>query len=94
LLTCRVPESGAQRNRRPTSVSLVERRCEQAETRLRVHFDKPRAEKEDFAVCVVGMTLVDDWSVRLAEWVELLGLLGVKKIFLYTILPHHNLKKV
>jgi hypothetical protein len=91
LLTCRVP--GSHRHKTPVAVSLVKGRCDQARNRLQVVFDHPERKKR-FAVCVVGMTLVDDLSVRVVEWVELLGLLGVSKIFLYRLFLHPNLEKV
>ncbi|RWS27472.1 Glycosyltransferase-like protein, partial [Leptotrombidium deliense] len=51
--------------------------------------------KEEFAVCVKGLDFLhEDLSVRLVEWIELLNILGAKKIFLYELEMHPNISKV
>lgn len=78
----------------PDSVSLVENRCDKAHNNLRVINNRPPV-KQDFAVCVKGLDFLhDDLSVRVIEWIELLKLLGAKKIFLYELEIHSNLSKV
>ena len=92
LLTCQVPKS--QHGKVPASVSVVEKPCQAANNNLRVLFDKP-VEKQGFAVCVKGLDFLhQDLSVRLIEWIELLGALGASKIFLYEFAVHPNMTKV
>merc|ERR1711878_199897 len=52
-------------------------------------------EKKKFAVCVKGLDFPeDDLSIRLTEWLEVLGSLGADKIFLYNLEVHPNITKV
>ena len=93
IIACKVPPS--HRNRGPpVSVSLVEKRCSTASNNLRVTYNKP-TQRKGFAVCVKGLDfLYDDLSVRLVEWIELIGLLGADKIFFYELQVHTNVSKV
>lgn len=92
LIACPIPES--YRNLVPSSVSLVENPCDNTTNNLRVIYDKP-AEKKDFAVCVKGLDFLhEDLSVRLVEWIELLGLLGADKIYFYELQVHPNITKI
>ncbi|XP_022657968.1 uncharacterized protein LOC111248999 [Varroa destructor] len=78
----------------PSSVSLVERQCTPPTNNVRVIHNAPEI-KQDFAVCVKGLDfLKDDLSVRLVEWIELLNILGAKKIFFYELEVHPNISKV
>lgn len=48
-----------------------------------------------FGVCVKGLDFLhNDQSYRLIEWIELLLLLGVQKIFFYEFSVHPNVKNV
>ncbi|CAG7815136.1 unnamed protein product [Allacma fusca] len=92
LLACQVPRS--HHGKVPASVSVVEKPCHAANNNLRVLFDKP-VKKKNFAVCVKGMDFLhEDLSVRLVEWIELLGILGADKIFFYELAVHPNITKV
>jgi len=94
LISCMLPTHGVHRNKVPISVSMTEKGCEPATNNLRVNHDVP-AKKGRFAVCVKGLDfLQQDLSVRLVEWIELLGLLGADKIFLYELEVHPNISKV
>ncbi|KAJ8666839.1 hypothetical protein QAD02_008501 [Eretmocerus hayati] len=95
VIACKVPPS-QWRKGPPVSVSLVERRCETASNNLRVQYNKPPdGRKRDFAVCVKGLDFLhEDLSVRLVEWIELIGLLGADKIFFYQLQVHPNVSKV
>lgn len=78
----------------PDSVSIVRKKCEKVTNNLRIINNKP-AIREDFAVCVKGLDfLFEDISVRLVEWIEMLNILGAKKIFLYELEVHPNISKV
>lgn len=94
LLSCKIPES--HRDKIPSSVSLVEGKCDIATTNLRITYNQlPVGEaKEGFAVCVKGMDYVDDLSDRLTEWIELVSALGADKIFLYDLGVHPSVSQL
>ncbi|XP_066959543.1 uncharacterized protein [Macrobrachium rosenbergii] len=94
LMACRIPKE--HHHLVPVSVSLVEKPCEKATTNLKVIYNLPLSGlKEDFAVCVKGLDFPGtDLSVRITEWLELLFLLGVSKVFMYDIEVHPNVAKV
>jgi len=96
LISCQLPTKGVWSHRVPISVSMTEKGCEPATNNLRVNNDlPPQGKKGRFAVCVKGLDfLQDDLSIRLVEWIELLGLLGADKIFLYQLEVHPNISKV
>ncbi|XP_075219198.1 uncharacterized protein LOC142323449 [Lycorma delicatula] len=92
LIACQIPQP--YHKRIPASVSLVEKVCDIASNNIRVIYNKP-AKKKDFAVCVKGLDFLhDDLSVRLVEWIELLGILGADKVFFYELQVHPNISKV
>lgn len=92
LIACVLPEN--VKNIVPKSVSLVEKYCDTAKNNMKVYNNKPE-EKKDFAVCVKGMDfLKSDLSVKLAEWIELLHLLGADKTFFYILNVHPNITKI
>ena len=79
----------------PLAVSLVEEECETPTNYLNIIYNLPTGEKAKFAVCVKGMDFpLDDLSVRMVEWLEVLKALGADKIFLYNLDVHPNVKKV
>ena len=57
---------------------------------LKVIYNRPEGTepKKNFAVCVKGLDMPDDLSLRLAEWIELVIAMGADKIFLYTYEVH------
>lgn len=92
LIACQIPKS--HHGKVPVSVSMVERPCDTATNHLRVLYDRPKA-KKGFAVCVKGLDFLhEDLSVRLVEWIELLGILGAEKVFFYELQVHPNISKV
>ncbi|XP_012220874.2 uncharacterized protein [Linepithema humile] len=94
VIACQVPPQAVTANKPPSSVSLVERRCDAASNHLRVIYNKPER-KKDFAVCVKGLDFLhEDLSVRLIEWIELIHLLGADKIYFYELQVHPNVTKV
>ncbi|XP_068224430.1 uncharacterized protein [Palaemon carinicauda] len=94
LFSCHVPGDYGQSV--PQAVSLVEKPCDMAKVNLRVFNNLPESgSKEDFAVCVKGLTIpFSDQSARLVEWLELLFILGANKVFLYEFEVHPNVSKV
>lgn len=93
VIACKLPQSHWHKGV-PGSVSLVEKRCKTATNNLKVIYNKPN-KKKDFAVCVKGLDFLhEDLSVRLVEWIELIGLLGADKIFFYELQVHPNISKV
>uniref|UniRef100_A0A0A9YC52 Glycosyltransferase family 92 protein n=2 Tax=Lygus hesperus TaxID=30085 RepID=A0A0A9YC52_LYGHE len=92
LIACQIPEP--YHSKVPLSVSIVEKVCDNATNNLRVIYNKP-PKKGGFAVCVKGLDFqYTDLSVRMVEWIELLGLLGAEKIFFYELQVHQNISKV
>ena len=95
MLACQLPQSHWKEV--PISVSVVEHVCDLATNNLRVNYNvlAPGESKKKFAVCVKGLDFpTDDMSVRMAEWIEMLNLLGADKIFLYNLEVHPNVTKV
>ncbi|EFN64497.1 hypothetical protein EAG_01835 [Camponotus floridanus] len=92
VIACRVPPQAS--GKPPSSVSVVEKRCDTATNHLRVIYNKPER-KKGFAVCVKGLDFLhEDLSVRLVEWIELISLLGADKIYFYELQVHPNVTKV
>lgn len=72
----------------------MEKPCYAANNNIKVQFTKPE-KKKGFAVCVKGLDFLhEDLSVRLVEWIEMLGILGADKIFFYELAVHPNITKV
>lgn len=93
LISCPVPKIGNS-SYIPDSVSLIQNICDRPTNILKVIYKRPD-KKENFAVCVKGLDfLYEDISVKLIEWIELLHLLGAKKIFMYELETHPNVSKV
>ncbi|XP_015115753.1 uncharacterized protein LOC107040257 [Diachasma alloeum] len=93
VIACKVPQSQWTKGP-PASVSIVEKPCDAARNNLRVIYNKPKVKKE-FAVCVKGLDFLhEDLSVRLVEWIELIGILGADKIYFYQLQVHPNMTKV
>lgn len=95
LMQCVVPAE-RRHSAPPLSVSLVEAKCDKAKNNLRVVNDvlPPGEQKKDFAVCVKGLDILADISLRIVEWLELLFLLGADKVFMYDLDVHPNVSKV
>lgn len=95
IITCKIPRiKSLPKDFYPTSVSLVDNRCQKANNNLKIINNRPE-EKKEFAVCVKGLDFLhEDLSVRLVEWIELLRILGASKIFLYDLEIHPNISKV
>ena len=51
-------------------------------------------EKRGIAVCSKGLSQLEDVSLRIIEWIELLRALGVDKIILPILAVHSNVMKV
>lgn len=93
VIACKIPQTHWKKGP-PASISIVENPCDTASNNLRVIYNKPKIKKE-FAVCVKGLDFLhEDLSVRLVEWIELIGLLGADKIFFYQLQVHPNVTKV
>ncbi|GFU18553.1 glycosyltransferase family 92 protein [Nephila pilipes] len=91
IISCPLPPSLPQA---PNSVSLVGGKLKKISNNLKITYHNP-GKREDFAVCVKGLDfLFEDLSVRLIEWIELLSILGAKKIFFYLLEVHPNISKV
>ena len=54
----------------------------------------PVSEREEFGVCVKGLSVLDDQSLKIAEWIEILKVLGASKIYLPILSVHENIHRV
>ena len=76
-------------------MSLVEKSCDKADNLMRVRYNKVEQPKKGFAVCVKRMVVSNlDIAVRLAEWIELMAILGAEKIFFYVVEIEPKMQKV
>ena len=91
ILACPIPAEHA--NRTPILVSVAEGACDTATVLLKVIYNKLEPKKK-FAVCVKGLDMPDDLSVRLAEWIELVIAMGADKIFLYSYEVHPKVARL
>ena len=94
-MTCPLPR--AYRNKVPTSVSIVNAACDKPPTNnIKVTYNLPSDEepKKKFAVCMKALTFMDDRSVQLVEWIEIVKALGAEQIFFYILENHPNIYKV
>lgn len=90
LIGCRNPIP----SRVPLSVSLVEKKCDNATNHLRVINNYPKnKKKKPFAVCAKDLDFMDDQTTMITEWIEILSLVGADKIFIYVIKIHPNMMK-
>ena len=96
LLTCKVPFHQGQKL--PLAVSIVDDEAKKSKKYIPSNYlkvnDPVAKEKNDFAVCVKSYLLEENQTSRLVEWIELLSILGVKKIFIYELFVHPEIKKV
>ncbi|XP_049779911.1 uncharacterized protein LOC126176783 [Schistocerca cancellata] len=92
LISCKVPDS--HKSKVPAVVSVVEHQCDTATASLRISHEKPE-KKKGFAVCVKGLDFKHaDMTLRLVEWIELLGILGADKVYLYELQTHPNMSRL
>lgn len=78
----------------PSAVSLVVRDCEVASNYLRVIYNPPEIGKvKPVGVCVRLYDFTEDRTVTIVEWIEILQLLGVDKVFVYVINVHPRMMK-
>ena len=69
-----------------------ENHCFEASNYLKLNYNDE--EKNDFAVCVKGYIFEKSHSAKLIEWIELLSILGVRKIFIYELGGDPDVRKV
>ncbi|KAM7350267.1 uncharacterized protein ACRADG_008882 [Cochliomyia hominivorax] len=98
LLSCKLPQNmNISGDPIPKAVNLVEHQCDTAANSLKVVYNKPEypEKKQQFAVCVKGLEFpYEDQSSRLVEWLEMLKILGVHKVYMYELNIHVNISKV
>ena len=95
IISCGIPKE--VESMVPRAVSLISTNdCpKKAHNSLRVIYEKPNKTKESFAVCLKAFRLtVNDLSLRLIEWLELLRILGFSKVFVYFFSIHPNMERV
>ena len=82
LLTCYVPMN--KNTHAPSAISIIDNRsqkreCHHPSNYLKVVYNI--GEKKDFAVCVRGLHFLNNISLKLIEWIELMSLMGANKYF-------------
>ena len=94
LMTCHLPEDYLKKI--PKSVSLVNSNCSQATNNLKVNYNLPTESepKQLFGVCMKAVTITNDESDEIIQWIEMLRVLGASKIFFYILWVHPNILKV
>ena len=96
MMVCPLPP--AFTHKIPGSVSLVENSCDKPTNNLKVIYNPPKSgdrnKKQSFVVCSKQLSILDDQSLQIAEWFEILSALGAEKIDLKTIGTHKNIDKV
>ena len=96
MLSC--PALEAREDRVPVSVSLVQAECQQGvkpSNNLRILDRRPEhGDKRGIGVCSKSLAFVDDESMKIIEWIELLRALGADKIMLSVLFVHPNIQKV
>ncbi len=99
LMTCDIPEE--LRLFIPKAISLIDYDlgfgCYHLEltNNLRINYDSNNNIKEEFGACVQALRYSTvDYSIRLIEWLELLKILGVHKVYFYKFSVHNNMEKV
>ena len=96
MLSCQALE--AKEDRIPVSVSLVQTECQKGvkpSNNLRI-FNRHRKDgkKRGIAVCSKALSLLEDYSMRFIEWIELVLALGAEKVIIGALSVHPNLRKV
>ena len=80
------------------SVSLVQAECQKGvkpSNNLRI-FNRHRKDgkKRGIAMCSKALSLLEDYSMRFIEWIELVRALGAEKVIIGALSVHPNLRKV
>lgn len=69
--------------------------CDQATNALRIIHNEAKESKKPFGVCIKALEMpFADFSVRLVEWLEIIKLMAVDKVFMYHLHLHPNVTKV
>lgn len=89
MISCPLPNN----NEPPTAVSISENQCGSASTFFRLNTVRV-SHRQHLAVCVKGLDLLNDESIRLAEWLELNVLFGAERILVYKYQVHPNVSRV
>ncbi|KAG5667357.1 hypothetical protein PVAND_015340 [Polypedilum vanderplanki] len=93
LISCKIPQN--RLNQVPKFVSLTEDRCGFANNVMEVKNKKPtNGHKKHFIVSVKQLDFMEDISIQLIEWLEILKILGVDKVEIFIARAHVNVKKI
>ncbi|XP_071053609.1 uncharacterized protein [Onthophagus taurus] len=93
LINCAIPEMF--KNEVIYSVSLIGSDiCETPSNNLYVNYDYGLEKKTKIGVCFNGFNLVDEYSIKLLEWIELIKLLGGSNIYIYNLETHQNISRL
>ena len=95
-ISCRIPKKIESMVPRAVSLTTTNDYPKKAHNSLRVIYEKPNKKKESFDVChkPFRYPVIPDLSLRLIEWLELLRILGVNKVFIYSMNAHYGVERV
>ncbi|KAL7013970.1 hypothetical protein ACKWTF_015670 [Chironomus riparius] len=88
LISCLSPLPEA-----PKYVSIVEHKCDQANNLLEVKNKRPKI-KEKFIVSVKKLDYIQDISMQIIEWCEIIKILGANKVEFSVLNVHNNVLDV
>jgi len=93
MINCKIPES--HRKSIPFAVSISKSKCENVTNILNVNKPKVNGAKKYLGICLKGLDFPTiDKSIYMVEWLELLKILKVDKVFAYELNVHPNMSKV
>ena len=93
-ISCRIPKEVDSMVPRAVSLTTTNDCPKKAHNSLRVIYEKPNKTRESFAICHKELRFSRDLNIRLIEWLELLRILGVSKVFFYIMSVHKNMERV
>ena len=94
-ISCGIPKEIESMVPKAVSIISTEDCPKKAHNSLRVIYEKPNKTRESFAVCHKHLRHSDyDLSLRLIEWLKLLIILGVSKVFFQKQSVHKNMERV
>ena len=96
LLTCDVPKEIDTYIPKAVELKAKTNCKEERSNTLRVIYNEPEnGVVQEFGICVRSFYMYhQDWSLRTLEWLEMMKILGAKKVFFYSFALHPNMKRV
>ena len=93
-ISCRIPKEVESLVPRAVFLQKTSDCPKKAHNSLRVIYEMPNKTRDSFAVCLNPLRYSRDLSLKLIEWLELLRILGVSKVFIPLMSVHKNMERV